>query len=154
MHVLCRFGAGLRNFVLDGRYTLAPKLGKVRRTLSPVSNRRPGDALSPSELVDLLADPARLARSLPADTILPTLGALEQVKAALWARWLHLQQPHPTPAPDEDRLLTVEEAATRLGVTKDWLYRNGKDLPFTRRPSPGRLRFSAKALDAHIREQR
>jgi DNA-binding transcriptional regulator YiaG len=32
----------------------------------------------------------------------------------------------------EDRLLDAQEAANRLSVSEDWLYRNAKKLPFTR----------------------
>ncbi|HLK13155.1 MAG TPA: helix-turn-helix domain-containing protein [Candidatus Binatia bacterium] len=32
-----------------------------------------------------------------------------------------------------DRMLTVEEAAARIGMSKDWLYRHKAKLPFARR---------------------
>ena len=48
------------------------------------------------------------------------------------------------------RLLPPEEAAQKIGVTADWLYRHHKDLPFTVRC--GRLlRFSELAIDDFIR---
>jgi hypothetical protein len=47
---------------------------------------------------------------------------------------------------DGDRLLTAE----RLGVTKDYLYRN-KNLPFAVRLGPGQLRFSAAGIDRYIK---
>jgi predicted DNA-binding transcriptional regulator AlpA len=50
---------------------------------------------------------------------------------------------HPgAPAPPaQDRLITAEQAAERLAVSKDWLYRAAKDLPFTVRLGADLLRF-------------
>jgi predicted DNA-binding transcriptional regulator AlpA len=47
--------------------------------------------------------------------------------------------------PTEDRLLTVAEAATILGVTPKWLYRHQK-LPFVRKLSRKALRVSENGL--------
>jgi predicted DNA-binding transcriptional regulator AlpA len=46
----------------------------------------------------------------------------------------------------EDRLLTADEAAQMLSVSPDWLYRNTKKLPFTRKLGPKMLRFDYKGL--------
>src|SRR5437867_1168465 len=46
--------------------------------------------------------------------------------------------------PDEN--LQVEEAARRLGVSKDWLYKNARRLPFSVRIGR-RLLFSARGLE-------
>jgi excisionase family DNA binding protein len=48
-----------------------------------------------------------------------------------------------------DRLLTVKEVADRLGCKVDWLYRESKKLPFTRKLS-GQVRFSEKGLKQYI----
>lgn len=45
-----------------------------------------------------------------------------------------------------DQNLTVEEAARRLGMSKDYLYRNARRLPFSRRIGR-RLLFSSRGLD-------
>ena len=37
---------------------------------------------------------------------------------------------------DEDRLLTIDQVAERLSVSRDWVYRNGKRLSFTRKLGP------------------
>ena len=51
-----------------------------------------------------------------------------------------------------DRLLNVAEAAVKLGVKPDWLYRHHKNLPFTVRH--GRLlRFSELGIDDYIRRR-
>jgi hypothetical protein len=34
---------------------------------------------------------------------------------------------------DEDRLLTIDQVAQRLSVSKDWIYRNEKRFTFTRK---------------------
>ena len=52
-----------------------------------------------------------------------------------------------------DRLLGIEDAAAKLGVTPDWLYRHHKGLPFTVRH--GRpLRFSELGIEQYIRKRR
>jgi excisionase family DNA binding protein len=60
--------------------------------------------------------------------------------------------PSPAGSTVEDRLLTVEEAAQKLGTSRDYLYRNAKRLPFTVRLG-GRLRFSAHGVDRFIRSR-
>jgi excisionase family DNA binding protein len=57
--------------------------------------------------------------------------------------------------PVEDRLLTIDEAAEVLRVSKDWIYRNQrwKTLPFTVVLSPRKIRFSAKGLERFIEER-
>jgi len=51
-----------------------------------------------------------------------------------------------------DHLLTVEQAAGQLSVSRDWLYRHSRSLPFVVRQ--GRLlRFSTKGIDEYLRCQ-
>jgi excisionase family DNA binding protein len=47
---------------------------------------------------------------------------------------------------DEDRLLTIDQVAQRLAVSKDWVYRNGSRLTFTRKLGPKMVRFSETGL--------
>lgn len=47
---------------------------------------------------------------------------------------------------DEERLLTAEEAAQLLSISPDWLYRQAKKLPFTRKLGPKMLRFSYQGI--------
>ncbi len=49
-----------------------------------------------------------------------------------------------------DNLLTVEEAASRLKCSSDWLYRKAKRLPFTVRVGRN-LRFSEHGIEDAIR---
>jgi predicted DNA-binding transcriptional regulator AlpA len=51
-----------------------------------------------------------------------------------------------------DELLDVEEAAHRLSLSTDWLYRKAKDLPFTVRLGRG-LRFSARGIERYIQQR-
>jgi len=50
----------------------------------------------------------------------------------------------------EDRLLSAEDAAKLLSVSTDWLYRNGKKLPFARKLGPKLLRFSAIGIEKYL----
>src|SRR5437879_10181756 len=53
-----------------------------------------------------------------------------------------------TPEPEQsDRLLTVREAAKRLGVSKRYVYGHADEYPFTRRLGPKTLRFSERGLE-------
>ena len=51
---------------------------------------------------------------------------------------------------EEDRLLDAEEASSLLSVSPDWLYRNGKRLPFTRKLGPKMLRFSYQGIQKYL----
>lgn len=77
---------------------------------------------------------------LPA--VIAELAAL-QIRAAM-----RLRQ-EPASATDEEQLLTIEEAAARLAVTKDWLRRR-PDLPFIVRLSDGVVRYSARRLTSYL----
>jgi predicted DNA-binding transcriptional regulator AlpA len=50
----------------------------------------------------------------------------------------------------EDRLIEADEAAKVLGVSPDWVYRNAKKLPFTRKLGPKMLRFSASGIQKYL----
>jgi len=54
---------------------------------------------------------------------------------------------------EPDHLLTVEQAAEKLGVSEDWIYRHADQLPFTIRVGDRHLRFSAQGLDRYIRDR-
>jgi hypothetical protein len=57
------------------------------------------------------------------------------------------------PVPEqEDRLLTAEEAAPRMGTTANWMRRKGRRVPFSRRV--GRFwRFSEIGLNAYLTQR-
>ncbi|MGH2367195.1 MAG: helix-turn-helix transcriptional regulator [Chloroflexota bacterium] len=79
----------------------------------------------------------------------PLAAALDSCADALrtLAQALRTEQP-PTvpPASSPDRLLTVEEAAAVLSVSKRWLYSHAGRLPFARHLSHRALRFSEAGL--------
>lgn len=62
-------------------------------------------------------------------------------------------QSRPTFAPNEERLLDIEEAAARLNISKDYLYRHHKQLPFSRRIGR-KLLFSSVGISEYIRRGR
>jgi len=57
-------------------------------------------------------------------------------------------------APIPDRLLTIPDAAARLGVTSRWLYRRADTLPFMRRLSRRALRVSQAGLERWMERRR
>jgi excisionase family DNA binding protein len=91
----------------------------------------------------------RAARELPPEELPDLIGRLEEAKATAWARLTA-----PVAAPTEhDELLSVTEAARRLGISQDYLYRRQKEYPFTRRQGR-KVLFSALGIDKHIRQNR
>lgn len=91
----------------------------------------------------LTAIPAMSVEELP-----HLLGQLREIEASAMARLLGPQVP--ANGNSEDRLLTVEQAAERLGTTKDYLYRHWPKMTFARK-YPFGLRFSESGLSAYIR---
>ena len=47
---------------------------------------------------------------------------------------------------EADQMLDAKEAALMLSMSEDWLYRNAKKLPFTRKLGPKMLRFSQQGI--------
>ena len=54
----------------------------------------------------------------------------------------------------EDRLLKIDEAAERLGTSKDWLYRNHQKLSFTVYLSERQIRFSNQGIVEWIQQHK
>ena len=103
------------------------------------------------DFIALLADPARAAE-VPSDTIPALLAQLaaEQARLSALESALAARLAEAAPnGPPADQLLTVEEAAAKLGTTRDWLRRH-PDLPFVVRLSPGQVRYSAKGIERFI----
>ena len=89
-----------------------------------------------------------LAREIPTEELLRFLGDIEEVRATALGR---LAAPAAAARPDE--LLDVSEAAQRLGVSPDYLYRHSRQFPFTRRMGR-KLLFSSAGLDNYLRRAR
>jgi predicted DNA-binding transcriptional regulator AlpA len=77
------------------------------------------------------------------------LSQVAALQSALAARRLSVQS-HRQPTASEDRLLNVEEAASRLGTSEDWLYRHAPKLPFTVRLASRQLRFSSQGIAKYL----
>lgn len=88
------------------------------------------------------------ARTLAPDELPRLLGDLEEIRAVALAR---IAAPAVEARPDE--LLTVEQAAKRLSLSKDYLYRHSRRLPFAKRIGR-KLLFSSNGLDAYLRKSR
>lgn len=98
-----------------------------------------------SQLDGLMDD----AANLPAEQIPAMLARLAALQGALAARLLMNGNGTGHQSAHEDRLLDVAQAAERLSMSKNFLYRNSKTLPFAVRK--GRmLRFSEVVLDVGI----
>ena len=89
-----------------------------------------------------------LAGSLMPAELPELIGELAYITATAQARLMSPQAQ--TPA---DSLLEVPEAAARLGMSPDYLYRHAKKLPFTRRMGRA-LRFSSAGIDSYLRRAR
>jgi excisionase family DNA binding protein len=88
-------------------------------------------------------------QQIPRERLPALLGELEVIRATAVMRLSA-----PTAMPDRhDELLGVEQAAERLGIGKDYLYRNAKKLSFTRRIGR-KLVFSSAGIDEYIRKTR
>jgi excisionase family DNA binding protein len=104
-----------------------------------------------SELIDILKNPERV-NEIPQAELARLLGEVELLKDRLLSRSRAADYGRTKPPDKSDQLLTVEEAAKRLGCSKDWLYRQSKKLPFVLRV--GRhLRFSELGIEKYIRRK-
>lgn len=88
----------------------------------------------------------RAVRETSIEDLPALLGELEQVRYTAIARLMGQASPSPR---EHDHLVAVEEAASRLGISTDYLYRHADEYPFTRRIG-GRLLFSNAGLDLFI----
>jgi predicted DNA-binding transcriptional regulator AlpA len=59
---------------------------------------------------------------------------------------------HSNDATTEDRRLGVNEAAVRLGVTAQWLYRHARTLPFVQRLGR-KIGFSARGIGRYLQRR-
>lgn len=99
-------------------------------------------------LDQIAADPAKAA-ALPVEVRGSLIVRAAAVLAALGAAMAaHEQDAGP------DRLLTVKEAAERLKLSEDYLYRHARGLPFFVQPNGGRaIRFSERGIERYLRQQ-
>lgn len=110
---------------------------------------------SSSPSLDRVADDSAITRDLPTEHVVALLARCAVVHAALLGRLLAGRDdgdPGARGDQAEDRLLTVEEAATKLGTSRDWVYRHADQLPFTVRVGR-QVRFSGQGIDRYIRQR-
>ena len=98
------------------------------------------------KLVELKEEIGELApEQIPA-----VLGELEELKAAAWAQLLAPNGRSPFGIQEAaDELVNAREAARRLGLSVDYLYRFSRRLPFVVRIGR-RVRFSSRGIERYI----
>ena len=106
------------------------------------------ESLAAGDLAALLVDPARVV-DLPPEAMPAILAQLAALQTAVAARLA--SGPPTTSNREPDRLLTVDQAAQRLAVSKDWLRRR-TTLPFVVKLSEGVVRYSAAGIARFIAE--
>jgi excisionase family DNA binding protein len=87
-----------------------------------------------------------LARNLPVTELPQLIGALAEVNAVALMR---LSAPAAVAQPD--KLLDVQQAARRLRMSADYLYRHHSELPFTR-PFGRKILFSSNGIDLYLKK--
>lgn len=84
---------------------------------------------------------------LPLETVPAAMAHVAAVQSALAARLLNAENKSDL----NDELLDVEEAAEKLGVSKDWLYTRSDTLPFVVRLGR-KLKFSVRGIEKYIKD--
>jgi hypothetical protein len=98
-------------------------------------------------LDDLARDPGRAADLPPGarQAIVLTCSAIIAACAA------STDEPPVSPVRETDRVLLIEEAASLLGMTKDFLYRNWSTLHLGYKDVDGHLKFPLSKVQRYIR---
>jgi predicted DNA-binding transcriptional regulator AlpA len=109
-------------------------------------------------VASLLANPA-CAAEVPVHQIPAVVAKLTSEQAGLLAILAMLTTRllvPPSPATDQtsDRLLTADEVAEALGVTRRWVQRRARRLPFARRLSEHAVRYSESGLRRWMENRR
>jgi len=123
--------------------------GRCVGKLSGTSNARVVEGKNLG-LVQIFADPS-VIQTLPAEAVASARGELACLDSLLLAHLMNAKGRRAEGAPP-DRRLSVEEAAAKLGTSKDWLYRHADTLPFTVRIGRG-LGFSEVGIDRYLRQR-
>jgi predicted DNA-binding transcriptional regulator AlpA len=111
---------------------------------------RAGRAADYSSIAALVANPDR-AVDVPVSQIAALVASLASehaklvaIQGVLMTRLVASQST--ATGESDDRLLTAEQVANALGVTKRWVQRRARRLPFARRLSPHAVRYSESGL--------
>lgn len=97
---------------------------------------------------ELKVELLRIALEIPEEALPRLLGDIEEIRATAAAR---LFAPASLQPASQDQLLKVSAASERLGISRDYLYRNSKEFPFTRKIGRNLL-FSSHGIDQYIRQ--
>ena len=110
--------------------------------------------MAESLLTEFAEQLRRMTEQLCRDKLPALIGELEAAKAHAWVRLLTANDKTASPV-FEDQLLDVKQAAARLGISSDTLYRRAREgrCPFAVRVGPGSLRFSSKGLERFISQR-
>jgi hypothetical protein len=103
---------------------------------------RPGAGVSLDALAE---DPAQATALSPEIRRAVTLQCLTIIGACAVA-----ESPDP-PAREPDRVLGIDEAAARLGMTKDFLYRRWPDLHLGYKDVDGHVKFTLSKIERYLR---
>jgi predicted DNA-binding transcriptional regulator AlpA len=112
------------------------------------------------DLLDLLPRPGRIVTrdldqllaaldELPADQLPEVIGALETAKSRMWMR-LAAQPAGAHSTTDADETVDVDQAARLLGMSRSWVYRHARRLPFAHRVGHRALRFSTGGIRRYL----
>jgi hypothetical protein len=97
------------------------------------------------ELESLLESLLELANVTPPDELAQLLGDLERIRVTVFAR---LTTPRTA---EKEELLSAQQAAPKLHVSANYMYRNHAKFPFTRREGR-KLLFSSSGLNAYLKK--
>jgi len=103
--------------------------------------------LIPLKLIDLT--PETLDK-IPREQIAPLILQLASFQSLLAGKLL--ESGERIEPGKSDRLMEIGEAAAKLSVTEDWLYRKGDRLPFVVRMGRN-IRFSEQGIEKYIRQR-
>jgi hypothetical protein len=91
---------------------------------------------------------------LDAEGLSNLLGRVEALKFRILQRLAPPAAPAPVPVTAEPATLVgIVEAARRIGMSRGWVYRNARKLPFTVRPNGHNLRFNTRGIEKFLRER-
>jgi predicted DNA-binding transcriptional regulator AlpA len=106
--------------------------------------------MNPPTLKSAEASLTILVETLPLNDLPELAGLLAIANARLFQRLSTRPLP---PPPETTTLLSVQEAAARLGMTPQWLYRHSASLPFARKLGHRTLRFDAAGIDRWLKHR-
>lgn len=130
-------------------FPITSQIGGRAGTLSGSSNAQVTEA-EKRDLAEIFADPSMI-QTLTAEAVAAARGELARLDSLLLAHLMNANGRR-VEAAQADRRLNVEEAATRLGTSKDWLYRHADTLPFTVRIGRG-VGFSEAGIERYLRQR-